>query len=208
VYYKDNRSYVGSLNNAFMIMLVILSYYCLYHIIVLAVLYLVYQQHPFIISPHFGTLTFVSNVHNKHHTISMSSTTNHVVTTATYSDGQMSMPPPPLPSPSHGPTTLNSNVTAVRSLKRLSLSFPIQSVDQTTQRHSSIIASSPHRMSNPSSLELGPFASADPNAFLTALAAQERRVLELKEELQKAEGDLDKLKQQWATHEAAKREMR
>ena len=60
-------------------------------------------------------------------------------------------------------------------------------------------------MSNPSSPELRPFASTDSNAFLTALATQERRVLELKEELQKAEGDLDKLKQQWATHEAAKK---
>lgn len=44
----------------------------------------------------------------------------------------------------------------------------------------------------------------DSNTFLTALAAQERRVLELKEELQKAEVDLEKLKKQWATHEAAK----
>ena len=186
-------------------MLAILCYYCLYHITVLAVLYLVYQQHPFNISPHLGPLTIVSNVHNKRHTIPMSSTTTHVITRATYSDGQMSMPPPPLPSPSHGPTTLNSNVTAMRSLNRLSLNFPIQSVDRNSQRRSSIIVSSPMRISNPSSPELGPSASTDPNAFLTALAAQERRVLELKEELQKAEGDLDKLKQQWATHEAAKK---
>ncbi|MCJ1437225.1 hypothetical protein MMC27_006611 [Xylographa pallens] len=93
----------------------------------------------------------------------------------------------------------------MRSLKRLSLNFPTQSVDRNSQRRSSIIASSPIRMSNPSSPELGPSAATDSNAFLTALAAQERRVLELKEELQKAEGDLDKLKQQWATHEAAKK---
>ncbi|MCJ1382049.1 hypothetical protein MMC17_005161 [Xylographa soralifera] len=115
------------------------------------------------------------------------------------------MPPPPLPSPSQGPTTLNSNVTAMRSLKRLSLNFPIHSVERNSQRRSSIIASSPDRMSNTSSPDLLPSASTDSNAFLTALAAQERRVLELKEELQKAEGDLDKLKQHWATHEAAKK---
>ncbi|KAK4991269.1 hypothetical protein LTR66_006582 [Elasticomyces elasticus] len=41
--------------------------------------------------------------------------------------------------------------------------------------------------------------------FLTALAAQERRVLELKEELHRAEADLQKLKKQWATHEALKK---
>ena len=46
---------------------------------------------------------------------------------------------------------------------------------------------------------------ADPNSFLTALATQERRVLELKEELQKAEAELEKLKKQWASHEATKK---
>ncbi|TKA71303.1 hypothetical protein B0A49_06060 [Cryomyces minteri] len=38
--------------------------------------------------------------------------------------------------------------------------------------------------------------------FLTALAAQERRVLELKEELHRAELDLQRLKKRWASHEA------
>ncbi len=41
--------------------------------------------------------------------------------------------------------------------------------------------------------------------FLTAIAAQERRVLELKEELLRAEADLNKLKRQWALHEAQKK---
>lgn len=40
---------------------------------------------------------------------------------------------------------------------------------------------------------------------MTALAAQERRVLELKEELSKAEKELEGLKNQWATHESTKR---
>ncbi|KAL8722825.1 MAG: hypothetical protein Q9225_000774 [Loekoesia sp. 1 TL-2023] len=43
------------------------------------------------------------------------------------------------------------------------------------------------------------------SAFLTTLAAQERRVLELREELEKAENDLSKLKKQWAQHEAIKK---
>ncbi|KAL8674870.1 MAG: hypothetical protein Q9168_000756 [Polycauliona sp. 1 TL-2023] len=45
----------------------------------------------------------------------------------------------------------------------------------------------------------------DSNSFLTALAAHERRVFELREELQKAEDDLSRLKKQWATHEAIKK---
>jgi len=41
--------------------------------------------------------------------------------------------------------------------------------------------------------------------LLTALAAQERRVLELKEELLKAEEDLNRLKKQWTSQESSKR---
>lgn len=41
--------------------------------------------------------------------------------------------------------------------------------------------------------------------FLTLLAAQERKVLELKEELHKAEADLLGLKKQWASYEANKK---
>lgn len=41
--------------------------------------------------------------------------------------------------------------------------------------------------------------------FLTLLAAQERKVLELREELQKAESNLLALKRQWATYEATKK---
>jgi len=57
--------------------------------------------------------------------------------------------------------------------------------------------------SEPESLALltGP---SDGN-FLTAIAAQERRVLELKEDLTKAEAGLEKLKLQWAQHEAHKK---
>lgn len=45
-------------------------------------------------------------------------------------------------------------------------------------------------------------SSAD---FLTLLASQERKVLELKEELQKAQTDLSILKRQWASYEANKK---
>ena len=46
---------------------------------------------------------------------------------------------------------------------------------------------------------------ADSSDFLTALAAQERRVLELKEELQKAESELDNLKRHWAQQETTRK---
>lgn len=45
----------------------------------------------------------------------------------------------------------------------------------------------------------------DSSTFLTALAAQERQVLELREELQKAEESLTRLKKQWASHEVIKK---
>ncbi|KAL8738884.1 MAG: hypothetical protein Q9181_000411 [Wetmoreana brouardii] len=45
----------------------------------------------------------------------------------------------------------------------------------------------------------------DSSGFLTALATQERKVLELREELLKAEDELLRLKKQWATHEAIKK---
>ena len=60
----------------------------------------------------------------------------------------------------------------------------------------------PARLPSP---ERKPLPASNSNSFLTALAAQERRVLELKEELQKAETDLEKLKKQWAAHEATRK---
>ncbi|MCJ1425204.1 hypothetical protein MMC29_003092 [Sticta canariensis] len=57
----------------------------------------------------------------------------------------------------------------------------------------------------PPSLERRPLLPEDSGAFLTALAGQERRVLELKEELERAKSDLEKLKRQWALHETSKK---
>ncbi|KAL8711772.1 MAG: hypothetical protein Q9220_003943 [cf. Caloplaca sp. 1 TL-2023] len=58
---------------------------------------------------------------------------------------------------------------------------------------------SPRPPANPTALV------EDSNVFLTTLAAQERRVLELREELKKTEEELLRLKKQWATHEAIKK---
>jgi hypothetical protein len=45
----------------------------------------------------------------------------------------------------------------------------------------------------------------DPGELITAIATQERRVLELREELMRAELELNKLKKHWANHEAHKK---
>ncbi|KAL9103015.1 MAG: hypothetical protein Q9163_001905 [Psora crenata] len=57
----------------------------------------------------------------------------------------------------------------------------------------------------PSSPEQRPLSPGESGTFLTELAAQERRVLELKEELQKAELELDRLKKEWAAHGVAQK---
>jgi len=83
--------------------------------------------------------------------------------------------------------------------KRLSLSFPIA----PSIRNAPSAYASPHTPTTPTD-----YAAPSPNdsmAFLTALAAQERRVLELREELAKAETELTKLKRQWTIHEATKK---
>ena len=110
------------------------------------------------------------------------------------------MGPPPLPSPDR----VTTGPIPRRGSKRLSLNFQLPSSDTPRSRPTSMIAASPSS-SRPISPELEPSVEKDPGAFLTALAAQERRVLELKEELQKAETDLGKLKTKWAVHEATKK---
>lgn len=83
----------------------------------------------------------------------------------------------------------------------------IRSSSSQSQAHtpSSSVSNTPLLPTRPPSPEKGSTHPADSNSFLTALAAQERRVLELREELHKANEDLEKLKRQWATHEATKK---
>ncbi|KAL9586496.1 MAG: hypothetical protein Q9212_000856 [Teloschistes hypoglaucus] len=77
----------------------------------------------------------------------------------------------------------------------------------TSQTRISTISlpATPLERSGPPSPTKGTSTVRDSGNFLTALAAQERRVLELREELQKAEEDLSRLKKQWATHETIKK---
>jgi len=101
-----------------------------------------------------------------------------------------------------------SAADTARKSKRFTMTFPIN----TTATHASR-TSSPVRPSPPLTLPesvAAPTASTGPtgptdSSFLTAIATQERRVLELKEELHKAEGELKRLKQEWALHEAQRK---
>ncbi|KAK4122241.1 hypothetical protein N657DRAFT_657103 [Parathielavia appendiculata] len=94
--------------------------------------------------------------------------------------------------------------TASRSTNRLSLTLPI--VPATAYPSRPAPASSTTHSFPPTPLDTSSLMSpADSADFITAIAAQERRVLELREELSRTESDLARLKKQWATHEAYKK---
>jgi len=110
------------------------------------------------------------------------------------------MSPPPIPEPRKTrPLSLVS-----KKNNRLSISFPVQPSGtmspgrQTPIQNSAVPSPIPtDSMSLPSPQDSG--------SFMVALAAQERKVFELREELNRAEGELKKLKSHWAIHEANKK---
>ena len=112
-----------------------------------------------------------------------------------------SMPQAILPLRSD-PTTLTR-----RSLELSPTRSSVRSSSSQSQAYTpaSSVQDTPLFPTRPPSPERRLVHAADPNSFLTALAAQERRVLELREELDKANEDLEKLKKQWAVHEATKK---
>lgn len=94
--------------------------------------------------------------------------------------------------------------TASRSTNRLSLTLPIMPPTGYPLRHTPASSSTP--VFPPTPLDTPSLMSpVDPGDLITAIAAQERRVLELREDLNHAESDLARLKKQWATHEAYKK---
>jgi Domain of unknown function (DUF4048) len=112
------------------------------------------------------------------------------------------------------PLSARSNV-AERHLKRLTLSFPMSPPIALRSEQSSP-SSSLITPATESSLKSSPVCSAsaipssndslnDDYDFLTAIASQERRVLELREELQRAESELASLKKQWTLTERARK---
>lgn len=115
-----------------------------------------------------------------------------------------SLPSPRLPMP-HLRSKTTSSVDVAKQGNRLSLQFPIQpaagsnsSTHSPRSRPQSWVSNSPVLSPDPES------NNAEPN-ILAVLAAQERFVLELKDELKKAEIDLNTLKKHYAVHEANKR---
>ncbi|KAK3068173.1 hypothetical protein LTR53_014469 [Teratosphaeriaceae sp. CCFEE 6253] len=96
-----------------------------------------------------------------------------------------------------------SSGATVRS-NRFSTSFPVQPAGSSSPTR--LLARSPTREGPavvPENLA-SPTGPTDTN-FLTAIAASERKVLELREELQRAEADLNALKKRWTQHEANKK---
>lgn len=108
---------------------------------------------------------------------------------------------PPSPSPSTRSTRSTSSASRTN---RLSLTLPIAPPTAYPSRPTPVSSTAPSFPPTPidSPALLSP---ADSSEFITAIAAQERRVLELREELSRAESDLSRLKKQWANHEAYKK---
>lgn len=125
--------------------------------------------------------------------------------------GSEAMPPPPAPMDGSTSRTRrqfghvrgHSTTSASRHANRLSLTLPIVIPQSDSGRlpasfSASSITSIPQSPVNtPDKPDL-----SDPNDFIIAIAAQERKVLELREELSRAESELVALKRKWASNEA------
>ena len=110
-------------------------------------------------------------------------------------------------SPRIGPTPPRHARHASRPLrgKSGSLSFPVLPTP-TEEKDDQFQLRSPIKSTEPASKNLRIIIpTPNDSNFLTALAAQERHVLELKEELQKAERNLSSLKEQWVIQESRRR---
>ncbi|OIW29973.1 hypothetical protein CONLIGDRAFT_353754 [Coniochaeta ligniaria NRRL 30616] len=115
--------------------------------------------------------------------------------------------PPPLDDDSVVETrSMRSESVASRSSNRLSLTIPIPIALPTAPSSRPTPTSSNMASYPPTPLDTPALMSpVDPNDFITAIAAQERRVLELREELTRAESELNQLKKRWTSHEAHKK---
>lgn len=108
------------------------------------------------------------------------------------------------PQASHQPFQIDISAMTRRGLEVLPSPSSVK-FDSRAHTLSSSVPSTQKFSTRPPSPEKQILQQAESDNLLTALAAHERRVLELKEELQKAEMDLEKLKKQWAVREAVKK---
>ncbi|KAL6807380.1 hypothetical protein GGI42DRAFT_341455 [Trichoderma sp. SZMC 28013] len=128
-------------------------------------------------------------------------------TSSTFDDSQ-AMPPPPLPrSDSFTRGRSRASPSVSRHKNRLSLTLPVAvpfdgprlADSPAILSASAVVSSVPQTpLETPASVATSP---SNANEFIIAIAAQERRVLELKEELAQAETELARLKKQWASEE-------
>jgi hypothetical protein len=130
---------------------------------------------------------------------------HHASHHASVAASSSSTPSHPLPSAGmHSHARSMSHADIVRQGKRLSLQFPIQPAAGSSSPAMSSPRSRPQSwIAAPSPIPSPDATAAEPN-ILNVIAAQERYVLELKEELTKAEQDLRTLKKHYATQEAVK----
>ncbi|KAI1425864.1 hypothetical protein F5Y12DRAFT_322870 [Xylaria sp. FL1777] len=108
--------------------------------------------------------------------------------------------PPPTRSETFETRPARSTSSASRNANRLSLTLPIALPNSFSSRPT------PTSSMPPTPIEtLTVNSPVDSDDFIVAIAAQERRVLELREELARAEANLKKLQRQWTISEACKK---
>ncbi|SPN97628.1 uncharacterized protein DNG_01140 [Cephalotrichum gorgonifer] len=114
------------------------------------------------------------------------------------------MAPPPTPAENLVRTrSTRSTSSASRNTNRLSITLPIALPTSDPSRPVPSSASSTLGPSLPGTpARQLPSTPADANEMIIAIAAQERRVMELREELSRAESDLKRVKREWTMHEA------
>ncbi|KAL4782792.1 hypothetical protein BJX76DRAFT_331736 [Aspergillus varians] len=123
--------------------------------------------------------------------------------------------PPPQRMPSKRSSLPPRPHAAARHTKRLTLNFPInipqgvafdQSASSSPSGSMTPVTRSSARESPAHTISTPPFDGQDDGtSLLTAIASQERRVLELREELHRAEAELNSLKTQWTSSEKTRK---
>ncbi|KAH7318467.1 hypothetical protein B0I35DRAFT_478973 [Stachybotrys elegans] len=118
------------------------------------------------------------------------------------------MPPPPAPA-DDAISLRRSRTTSIstRNANRLSLTLPIAppTSDPSRPTPTNALPSLPGSPA-PASAITTP-SGAGPNEFIIAIAAQERKVLELREQLAHAEAELTSLKRQWTLQEGRQKKV-
>ncbi|KAH6655121.1 hypothetical protein BKA67DRAFT_226789 [Truncatella angustata] len=111
-----------------------------------------------------------------------------------------SAPPVSSASETFETRSTRSSSTASRNANRLSLTLPVAPANSMPSRPT------PTSIPPTPTETIGSTMASpvDPNDFIVAIAAQERRVLELREELSRAEAELKTLKTRWNSSEAHK----